>query len=130
MKKRLLSLVIAVILVVSSLFSLVACNGGKRGYSEKYEYATCYVNYSVFSDYDTFDETMEFVYSDTYLKLYDDGTWIIDTSGLFSTTIDEGTYELSGDTYTFKGFEYGMKTSGYKSGNDFVIEFRMPNGYG
>ena len=129
MKKRILALFVTAVLVVSSLFSLTACNG-KKGNAEKYTYVTCSVNRSVFAGYDTFDETMEFVYSDTKLKLYDDGTWSIDTTGLFSSEIDEGTYTVNGNKYTFSGFEYGMKTEGYKSGNQFIIEFKAPNGYG
>ena len=120
MKKKLFALLLATILIVSLLLSLTAC-GGNRGYSEKYRYSGCYVNRTISSEYSTFDETLEFIYSDTFLKLYDNGKWVIDTSGLFSTNIDQGTYELNGNEYIFHGFEYGMKTIGYKSGNTFAF---------
>lgn len=131
MKKRLFALMLAVILVISLLFSFAGCESN-GGYTEKYAYSHCYADYSITEEYVTFDETLEFIYSDTYLKLYDDGTWIIDTPVFLSSSmnIDEGTYEFDGDEYVFHGFEYGMKSVGYKSGDEFIIKFLVPNGYG
>lgn len=121
MKKR----IIAVSLIVTFIVILLCgCgHGGKETY--KYSHATA-TSYG--SDYE-FKETVEFVYSDTNLKLYEDGTWCIDTPVFlfFNMKIDKGTYEIdSTGRYVFDGFEYGLSSYGTHEGNTFKIYFVGP----
>ena len=123
MKKRIIAISLMVLMM---LFALSACGSAT---TQKYKYSHSYVaNYGYDGEYNL-DETFEFIYSDTYLKINDDGTWSIDTP-LFlfiNMDIDKGTYEVdSSGRYRFYGFEYGMTAYGERSGDQFTIRFITP----
>ena len=128
MKKKLLTLLLISALMVTVLACFTGCGIG--GKTEKYAYKSAYANYLV--DFETSDPqgTLEFIYEDTYLKLYDDGTWVIDMPiFLFiNSNIDEGTYMVEDGTYYFDGFEYGMDAYGEKSEDGFEIYFLVREG--
>lgn len=134
MKKRLLVSFSAVVLVIAMTLAFCSCEINNNDYTQKYTYSSCDINEAVSDEYATLQETVEFVYSDCTLKFFDDGTWVIDTPILFvyNLNIDEGTYtvdELTG-IYNMEGFEYGTKTHGLETANEFVIYFTVPDGIG
>ena len=130
MKKRIFSLVLAVILALSTMLSLASCIG--ESYDEKLAFDGAYVNPAMQSEFATSAELIEFIYEDTYLKLNDDGTWVIDTPTfwVFNSEIDKGTYTFEDGLYNFYGFEYGMDAYGKLENGRFEIYFEIPDGMG
>lgn len=130
MKKRLLTLTLAVLLVVPMLLLTVGCSSKEE--VEKLEYDSVDINPYISSEFSTSADLFNFVYEDTYLKLYEDGTWVIDTPIFlfFNSDIDKGTYTVEDGVYTFYGFEYDMDTYGKFENGMFEIYFMMPDGTG
>lgn len=93
------------------LMSLLLLSGCGR--KMKYEYEGCSANIAYRSLNDKFD----FVYEDTRLNIYDNGTWSIDEKLFLFIRLktDKGTYTVKDGVYTFEGFEYGMKATGKKT---------------
>ena len=124
MKKTLLSLLI----ITALLLSLCACSQNGEP-SEKYAYSHSEISSAVPSEYDYLYDNVHFIYEDTELKLFDDGTWCIDTSFIlsFRLNVDEGSYVYNedADRYTFSGFEYDTDVYGYKSSDEFVLVFSI-----
>jgi hypothetical protein len=98
-----------------------------KGADYSFKYSSCYAA-SAFSE---MKGTLNFVYSDTTLHIYDDGTWTInmdDPSIFIDSIIDEGTYTVEDELYTFVGFEYGFDTTGKMEEEGFRIYFIDPTG--
>ena len=129
MKKRIFALFASIVLVFAVSIVSTGCTR-KDNYIEKYAFSSYYVNHSAITNYSSLEPTIEFLYSDTFFKLYEDGTWKIDEPVLlgFSSTIDAGTYTADGNTYNIVGFEYGMTSVGYKTDTTFTINFKYHNG--
>ena len=128
MKKRLFISVSAIIIVIAMLLALSGCELNNSEYSQKYSYSRCEINQELAGEYSALIDTVELVYSDCSLKLFDDGTWVIDYPilGMFNINIDEGTYVQSNDSYFFTGFDYGdLSTYGYETADGFVIYFAV-----
>ena len=127
MKKR----IIAVLLLVCSLFVLCSC-ALNAGAEQTYSFSNASVHLQV-DGYEYMDDTMEFVYEETFLKIFSDGTWVIDMEMFLflNSNIDQGTYTLENGRYTFEGFEYGMDAVGQKTASGFEIDFYipLPSGY-
>ena len=130
MKKRILTVTLAAILVVAIMVVTTGC--GNTSGTKRYEYNGVSINSQITSSYATFDEMIAFVYEDTFLKINDDGTWVIDVPLFlfFNSNIDEGTYTVEDGVYTFEGFEYGMQAYGVETSDGFEIYFMIPNGIG
>lgn len=119
MKKKILSMLLAFVLLLS-LLSLSGC-GAEKKYD--YEDVSTHVLYASLKD------EFKFIYEDTRLNIYDDGTWSIDESIFlfFRSKIDKGTYTVEDGLYTFEGFEYGMKATGKETDDGgFEIYFSEP----
>ena len=129
MKKRVLSLILAALLLLTAPLLLFGCGGASP--LATYAYMGVYVDPAIESEYESYAELIEFIYEDTYLKLYEDGTWVIDTPLFLSFTseIDKGTYTVEDGVYEFDGFEYDMDTYGrLDTDGCFEIYFMVPNG--
>lgn len=127
MKRKLLSLTLALVLLVSVL-SMSSCGlpatlkmmGAEHSFGFSRTYAS-----PTFSE---LKSSMDFVYEDTTLHLYGDGTWTIDMNDTFfiDPVIDKGTYTVADGIYTFEGFEYGFDSTGKMDGDTFEIYFADP----
>ena len=125
MKKRILSSVMLVLLLVS-LVSMAGCGLPSMlqalGAEESFEFSVCYST----SGASSMRTTLDYVYADTTLHLYDDGTWTINRGGLFKGGVfEQGTYTvLKGGIYVFEGLEYGMDVSGEVTESGFRIHLK------
>ena len=119
MKKRIISFILVILVV----FSLASCSAG----GDTYDFEKATVTSVLSGTSVDMESTFEFVYDDTKLRISDDGDWAIEQNFLLFITIniDEGTYEMNGDTYVFDGFEYGMNAYGVKTDEGFEIDFYL-----
>lgn len=128
MKKRILSIVMVALLLTSLL--LVSSCGlpsmlKRMGAEHSFGYSGCFT-YPSFSE---MRSNLIFVYSDTTLHLYGDGTWTIemnDPSIFVDGVLDQGSYTVEDGVYTFDGFEYGFDAKGEMGEEEFSIYFNEP----
>ena len=129
MKKRILSVVMVAVLLASTL-AVAGCGLPSMlkmmGAEHSFGYSSCYTT----PTFSHMRSSLIMVYSDTTLHLYGDGTWTIDMddpSIFVDGVIDQGTYTVEGEVYTFEGFEYGFDTTGEMSDSGFKIYFSEPD---
>lgn len=131
MKRKFLSaLMVAVLLTL--VLCLTSCGIPSmmkmRGAEYSFEYSSCFVS----PTFNQLKGTLSYLYEDTTLRLYDDGTWTIDMddpSIFVDNTLDKGTFTLDENgTYSFEGFEYDLETTGEMNENGFSIYFKDPTG--
>jgi len=115
MKKQILSILLIVSMFISA-FSFMGC-----GSSAKYAYEECSTHYP----YNSLVDELDYVYEDTRLNIYENGTWSIDMSFILfiRSKIDKGTYTVENGVYTFEGFEYGWAATGKETDEGFEIAF-------
>ena len=119
--KKILATVLVLVILVASLSS---CSLFDK-YSARYEY----VSAESYGEYSQMRGTLDFIYVETFLKIYGDGSWNIDVDSFIpiGSPLDKGTYTKSGDTYKFTGFEYGLETYGEETEDGgFVIYMKAP----
>ena len=121
MKKRVISLIVAVLVI----FSAVGCMDNA---DSTYTFSKANVTEAFVEEDSIIAATFESRYEGTKLKIFDDGSWIIDgTVGFVSNAkIDMGTYTVDGDIYIFEGFEFEMDVYGTAVDGGFKIEFYIP----
>ena len=129
MKKRLLSTVMAVLLL-ASILTVAGCGLPSMlkmmGAEHSFGYSNCYTS----PTFSNMRSNLIFVYSDTTLHLYGDGTWTIDMddpSIFVDGVIDQGTYTVEDGVYTFDGFEYGFAATGEMDESGIIIYFNEPD---
>ncbi len=127
MKKRLLHTMIATVLL-ATILCMTGCGLFSSSKKNKADDAFAYSSCDVGTIYSSLKETMDFVYYDTSLYLFSDGTWVIDMNDatFIGDPIDKGTYIVEDGLYTFIGFEFGFETTGKKNGDKFEIYFKDP----
>lgn len=126
--KRMTLKLSALFLALVLLLSLI-CSCGSASCVVKEEYSSTATHNLASSEFAYLDDTLDFVYEDTTLKIYDDGTWCIDMPIILFITskIDQGTYTVDENgLYEFEGFEYGMDAYGKETDSGFEIYFRAP----
>ena len=131
MKKRLIY-ILMILLTTALTLSIVGCSFNSIRKNKSAEYSFEYENCILSSAYSELWGELDFIYEDTSLYLFKDGTWKIemdDFTAFVDGTIDEGTYTVNSEgLYTFSGFEYGFKTTGRRFGDEFEIYFKEPGG--
>jgi len=131
MKKKLLSILL-IIALFTLTFSMASCGLPSfikmKGAEHSFAFSGTYVS----SAYDEMRSSLKFLYEDTTLHLYDDGTWTIDMddpSILIDNTLDKGSFTVDENgVYSFEGFEYGLEATGEMKDDGFNIYFKDPTG--